>query len=140
MKKFEIFEHTADIGVIAYGKTLKQAFANTAYGMFSILIADLKQVQPAKTIQIEVSGNDLQEILVAFLSELLYNHTVGNLILNKFSIKEIGNKSLIATAKGEYYDPNKHEILHEIKTVTYHQLKIEKFKEEYFRIQVIFDI
>jgi SHS2 domain-containing protein len=139
MKKFEIFEHTADIGIIAYGKTLKQAFANTAYGMFSILVADLKPVQPAKTIHVEVSGNDLQEILVAFLSELLYNHTVGNLILNKFSIKEIGDKFLKATAKGEYYDPNRHEILHEIKTVTYHQLRIEEL-EKYWRIQVIFDI
>lgn len=139
MKRFEIFEHTADIGIIAYGKTLKQSFANTAYGMFSILVADLKQVKPTKTIQIKVSGNDLDEILVAFLSELLYNHTIGNLILNKFSIKEIGNTYLKATAKGEYYDPTCHQILHEIKTVTYHQLKIEK-KEGYFRIQVIFDI
>ncbi|MEW6096001.1 MAG: archease [bacterium] len=139
MKRFEIFEHTADIGIIAYGKTLKQAFANTAYGMFSILIANLNQVETPKTVQIEVSGNDLEEILVAFLSELLYNHTVGNLILKKFSVKEIGATSLKAKASGEMYDPNRHELLREIKTVTYHQLKIEE-KEGYFRIQVIFDI
>lgn len=139
MKRFEIFEHTADIGIIAYGKTLKQAFTNSAYGMFSIVVYDLNQVQTSKTVDIEVYGNDLEEILVAFLSELLYNHTVGNLILKKFSIKEIGNTFLKAKAYGELYDPNRHEILHEIKTVTYHQLKIEK-KEGYFRIQVIFDI
>jgi len=139
MKRFEIFEHTADIGVIAYGKTLKQAFANTAYGMFSILIADLNQVEISRTVEIEVSGNDLEEVLVAFLSELLYNHTVGNLILKRFSIKKIENTSLRAKAYGEMYDPSRHELLREIKTVTYHQLKIEE-KEGYFRIQVIFDI
>ena len=139
MKRFEFFEHTADIGVIAYGKTLKQAFANTAYGMFSILVGNLKQVNLSKTVDIEVKGNDLQEILVAFLSELLYNHTVGNLILKKFSIKEMTDTSLKAKASGEGYDPDCHELLHEIKTVTYHQLKIEE-KEGYFRIQVIFDI
>jgi len=139
MKRFEFFEHTADIGVIAYGKTLKQAFANTAYGMFSILVDNLHKVNTQKTVTIEVSGNDLQEILVAFLSELLYNHTVGNLILKKFSIKEIRDTFLKAKAAGEYYHPNRHKLLHEIKTVTYHQLKIEE-KEGYFRIQVIFDI
>jgi len=139
MKRFEFFEHTADIGVIAYGKTLKQAFANTAYGMFSILVDNLDKVNTQKTVTIEVSGSDLQEILVAFLSELLYNHTVGNLILRKFSIKEIGDTFLKARASGEMYDPNRHKLVHEIKTVTYHQLKIEE-KEGYFRIQVIFDI
>lgn len=139
MKRFEFFEHTADIGVIAYGKTLKQAMANCAYGMFSILVDNLHEVNTQKTVEIEVSGNDLQEILVAFLSELLYNHTVGNLILKKFSIKEIRDTFLKAKASGELYDPARHKIWHEIKTVTYHQLKIEE-KEGYFRIQVIFDI
>ncbi len=139
MKRFEFFEHTADIGVIAYGKTLKQAFANCAYGMFSILVENLNQVNTSKTVHVEVKGNDLQEILVAFLSELLYNHTVGNLILKKFSVKEIGDTFLKAKVYGEGYDPNRHELSHEIKTVTYHQLKIEE-KEGYFRIQVIFDI
>lgn len=139
MKRFEFFEHTADIGVIAYGKTLKLSFANCAYGMFSILVDNLHNVKTQKTVTIEVSGNDLQEILVAFLSELLYNHTVGNLILKKFNIKEIGNTFLKANASGELYDPERHKILHEIKTVTYHQLKIEE-KEGYFRIQVVFDV
>ncbi|MEW6607017.1 MAG: archease [bacterium] len=139
MKRFNIFEHTADIGIIGYGKTLKQAFENTAYGMFSILVFDLNQVNLTKTVDIKVSGNDLEEILVAFLSELVYNHNVENLIFKKFSIKEIGTTFLKAKASGELYDPNRHELLREIKTVTYHQLKIEE-KEGYFRTQVIFDI
>ena len=37
MRKFKLIEHTADIGLTAYGKTLAEAFANAAYGMFSII-------------------------------------------------------------------------------------------------------
>ncbi|MBU3933351.1 MAG: archease, partial [Candidatus Omnitrophica bacterium] len=44
MKRYEIIDHTADIGLRAYGKDLKQLFTNAAYGMFDIL-ADLKKVR-----------------------------------------------------------------------------------------------
>ena len=44
MKKFELIEHTADVGLVAYGKTLAEAFANAAYGLFSI-IAELDTVR-----------------------------------------------------------------------------------------------
>lgn len=37
MPKFKLIEHTTDIGLIACGRTLAQAFANAAYGMFSIM-------------------------------------------------------------------------------------------------------
>jgi len=30
-KEFEVLDHTADVGIIAYGADLKQAFANGAY-------------------------------------------------------------------------------------------------------------
>ena len=44
VKRFQIIEHTADVGMIAYGRTLAEAFANAAYGMFSI-IAGLETVR-----------------------------------------------------------------------------------------------
>jgi SHS2 domain-containing protein len=42
--RFKVIDHTADVGIIAYGKDLKEAFANAAYGMFS-QIADLRGVK-----------------------------------------------------------------------------------------------
>ena len=38
MKKFEFIEHTADIGIKAYGKSLPELFQNSAEAMFTLLI------------------------------------------------------------------------------------------------------
>jgi SHS2 domain-containing protein len=54
MKRFQFFEHTADIGLIAYGHSLAEAFANAAYGLFSI-IAELKTVKEIESRQLELN-------------------------------------------------------------------------------------
>jgi len=33
MKTFELIDHTADVGIKAYGKTLSEAFENAAKGI-----------------------------------------------------------------------------------------------------------
>ena len=40
-ERFEVFEHTADVGIIAYGKTLSEAFENAALGMFDIILSNV---------------------------------------------------------------------------------------------------
>ena len=32
MKRFDLIEHTADIGLTAYGRSLAEAYSNAAYG------------------------------------------------------------------------------------------------------------
>ncbi len=43
-KEFEIVDHTADVGIIAYGANMNQAFANAAKALFS-LITELDDVE-----------------------------------------------------------------------------------------------
>lgn len=64
MKKITVIEHTADIGIRAYGKDLKEAFANTAYGMFN-LIGNLAKVKEKEKIFLEVSARDKDDLLVS---------------------------------------------------------------------------
>src|SRR4030065_348531 len=54
MKRYELIEHTADMGLAAYGKDLAGAFANAAYGMFSI-IAELEEVKEGESRRIEIN-------------------------------------------------------------------------------------
>ena len=70
-KKFEILEHTADAGVIAYGTDLGQAFANAAQGLFS-LITDLDDVDEVLRRDIDLAAADREGLLVAWLNELIY--------------------------------------------------------------------
>lgn len=138
MRRFELLDHTADTGIIAYGRDLKEGFCNAAYGMFSI-IADLRLVKGVKEIGITVEGVDLHGLLVAWLSELLYYQAVKDILFSQFDIDEMDERRLKGQAYGEVCDKRRHELKTEIKTVTYHQLKIEEEKG-IWRIQVIFDI
>ena len=70
-KEFEVLDHTADIGIIAYGADLKQAFANAAKGLFS-LITSLDDVEEALHRDIELTAADPESLLVDWLNELVY--------------------------------------------------------------------
>lgn len=136
MDSYEVMEHTADIGIIAYGKTKDEAFANAAEGMFA-QITNLQKVKVDVEITVKLEGEDLESLLVIFLNELLYYFEVKHLLFCSFKVK-IDNLSLKATVGGEKIDLYRHAIYREIKAVTFHSLKITH--NNYWKIQVLFDI
>ncbi len=137
MTKYKILEHTADVGIEAEGRTLKEAFENAASGMLSIMI-DPGKVKVKECYSLQVKGRDEKELLVAFLSELLYKYEVDDILPKRVNISLLTDKELRAEVKGEKIDLKKHTIDTQIKAVTYHQLAIEKDKD--WKIRVIFDI
>ncbi|HVG36893.1 MAG TPA: archease, partial [Thermoplasmata archaeon] len=56
--RYEEIEHTADVGIRAYGATLNELFANAAEGMFS-LVADLGAVKPVGEIEVRLAAEDI---------------------------------------------------------------------------------
>jgi SHS2 domain-containing protein len=136
MKRFEFIEHTADMGLAAYGKSLPEAFANAAYGMFSI-IAELDDVKEIESRRIEINGDDKESLLFEWLNSLLYYFDVEGLIFKRFDIVEFGEGRLKADCCGEKYDPKRHQLKTGVKSATYHMLEVDKVKN---RVQVIFDV
>ena len=136
MARFEVIDHTADIGIIAYGKDEKEVFTNSAFAMFS-LIAELDGVAESVFREVEVTADDEETLLVAWLNELLYLFDVENIIFKRFDIISLDELRLRANAYGEKFDPLRHELKTQIKAATYHMLKIEK--GDGFRAQIIFD-
>jgi SHS2 domain-containing protein len=135
---FKIIEHTADIGIEAYGKTLEEAFENAAKGMFSLMIGDGK-IESKVMKEVEVPFDmDEEQLLVDWLSELLYIHDVEHLVFGEFDVK-IGKEKLTGRAYGEEYDVKKHGYGMEIKAVTYHMLEVKKDKKGYV-VRCLFDI
>ena len=138
MKKYELIDHTADVGIKAYGKTLSESFENAAKAMFDI-ITDESEIESTGQYDIELSNDDLEQLLVDFLSELLYLHDTKNLVFGFFKVDiDEKEKKLEAKVCGEKFDLSKHKIGSEIKAVTYHMLEIKKNKK--FTVQVLFDI
>ncbi|MFH1046408.1 MAG: archease [Candidatus Omnitrophota bacterium] len=138
MKHYEIIDHTADIGLRARGKDLKELFAHAAYGMFEIM-ADLKNVQAKKTIPVNLKAPNVEELFLSWLGELLYLYNSKKLILNSFTIDTINETSLSARAGGETLNLKKHRLKMEIKAATFHNLLVRK-QGRGWQGEVIFDV
>ena len=138
MKRYELLDHTADIGVIAFGRDLPETFGNAAYAMFDIL-TDIDRVRETDSFDLQVSASNIEDLLVAWLNELLYRYETERIAFSKFVIDDINDSNLRATVSGEKIAPDRHEIKTEIKSVTYHQLRVEKI-DDGWRAQVIFDV
>lgn len=137
-KPFEIIDHTADIGMVAYGADIKQVFANAALGLFS-LMADLDNVKEEVMHQVELSAEDAEVLLVEWLNELIYIHDVEHLVFRRFEIDKLTSTEIKARCFGEKVKPGQHRLKREIKAATYHMLRISK-KDGGYEVQVIFDI
>ena len=141
MKEFEILEHTADIGIIAYGKNKKEIFINSAKGMFEIITGGTKNLKENFYDKIKLEADNLEGLLFAWLNELLYISETKLVILNKFQIKELSDYRIKVEVEGAKISPPSVKIEKEIKAVTYHRLEIKKDEESgLWRAQVIFDI
>ncbi|MCQ9207776.1 MAG: archease [Omnitrophica bacterium] len=138
MKRYEIIDHTADIGIRAYGKDLKSLFANAAYGMFDIM-ADLKNVRLREGLKIKLEAPNIEELFLSWLSELLYHYNSKKIIFKEFMVDKLTENAINATAKGERLDLKRHTLKTEIKAATYHELKVEKIKDSW-QAEVILDV
>ena len=140
MRKFEFVDiTTADVAFAAYGKNLNELFANSALAMFEVMI-NTKQIKPKVERKVKIKGNDLQSLLFNWLNELLVYVDAENLVFSEFDVKIDGKKfELSANCGGEKIDRKKHEIRTAVKSCTYHQMKVEKRKNEW-KAQAILDI
>jgi len=136
MKHYELLEHTADVGIKAYGKTLAEAFEHAAEGMFDI-ITDESVIELIGEYNIRLEAPDLEQLLVDWLSQLLFLNGAYDFVFGKFEVTLTGNR-LSAYVFGEKYDTKKHRMGVEIKAVTYHMLQVSE-KAPIF-VQVLFDI
>ena len=136
-KDFEIINHTADVGIIAYGADIRQAFVNAAKALFS-LITELEDVDEVLHRDIELTATDQESLLVEWLNELIYLFDAENILFKRFDIAELGDTRLKARSYGEKVNRSKHKLKMGVKAATYHMLKVDKGDK--YRAQVLFDI
>jgi SHS2 domain-containing protein/molybdenum-dependent DNA-binding transcriptional regulator ModE len=134
---FEVIEHTADVGIIAHGRTLPEVFANAAAGMMSFLISP-DAVRPAETRRVAVEAEDREGLLVAWLSELLVLLNGDGFVPREYRIERLTDTHLEAGVLGEPVDTARHRFRLDVKAATYHQLEIRQ--NQFWRARVIFDV
>ncbi|MCO6041731.1 archease [Thermococcus alcaliphilus] len=141
MKRWEHYEHTADIGIRGYGETLEEAFEAVAIALFDVMV-NVEKVEKREVREIEVEGEDLYSLLYNFLEELLILHDTEGLVFRDFEVKiektEEGYK-LKAKAYGEKLS-EKHEPKEEVKAITYHDMEIKQLPNGEWMAQLVPDI
>jgi len=136
-KDFEFINHTADVGIRAFGADMKEAFANAAKALFS-LITKLDSVEEVLHRDIELTAMDQESLLVEWLNKLIYLFDAENIIFKRFDITKLANTQLEAKCYGEKVDRSRHELKIGVKAATYHMLKLDK--DNGCQVQVLFDI
>ncbi len=135
---FKIKDHTADIALEIKAKTLPQLFEEAGFGYLFLLIENQKCI-PREFKTLKVEGENTEDLLVSFLSQLSFIFETKKKIPCSFEAIRLKEKSLTAKVGLTPYHPKKHIIQHDIKAITYHQLNIEKTKGG-FQVTIIFDI
>jgi SHS2 domain-containing protein len=137
-KPYEVFDHTADIGLHAYGETLPALFINAARGMESLLVPP-EQVHVVTSREITVKGHDPISLLIAWLNELIFLFDTEYLLFRDFEIATLTDTALTGRAHGEPYDDQRHELSSAIKAATWHEAAVTQDNEGY-HARIIFDL
>lgn len=127
MSGFEVFEHTADVGLRVRADSAEQLFIEAARGLFSLVVENPEAIRPLRSISIELQAEDLEGLFVDWLRELIFRFETEHLLLSEFRI-ELSNdrRRLRADCRGETADWTRHLPDNELKAVTYHGLRVEQ--------------
>ena len=138
IKRYEQFSHTADIGVRVFGRDLKELFENAAFSLFDTT-CDLDGIKGSIEEGFSLEAPSDEELLVAWLDELLYYFYTKEIIFFKFHVEKIEGHQLIAKAFGRLAKANKNRLKIEIKAATYHNLHIKRTADG-LTVEMILDV
>jgi SHS2 domain-containing protein len=135
---YELFGHTADLGLRVHAATREELFVDAAHGLIRMLVANPEAVRPVQEKPIALVGTDVELLLFDWLSELLYLFETQHLLLAEIVVA-FDDAGLRATCRGEKADPARHVLEHEVKAITYHGLCVAQRADGWFA-EVIVDI
>jgi len=144
MRKFIVSDRytTADMGLEIEADSLSELFVAAAEGMFTIILGTAYVSEASISSEYDLRADSAEQLLVDWLSELLYHFDVKKLVPVTYRIV-VGKKDNQIVLKGAVgfrkFEAGRGIAEHEIKAVTYHKLKIQE-KEGHFYCPVVFDI
>lgn len=135
--KYEYLPHTADTKFRAYGATLEEAFTNSAFAMYNVMV-DTSKVHKEVKHTITANGDDRHALLYDFLEQFLILLDSKNFFLSEVKSIKMNNGTVVAEVVGD--DAGKYETIGpQVKAVTFNDMEIVESNEGY-RIQVVLDI
>ncbi len=122
-------EHTADVLIHAWGRTMEEAFEYAAKGVYEV-ITDTSKVKPSKRIDIRIEGIDTYNLLYRWIEEMLLYTDSEGMVFSIFRVCRIIKKEdswiIESSVWGEPFNPEKHEHRTIVKAMTYAQMEIKE--------------
>ena len=136
---YENFEHTADLGLHIYGRDMRELL-ETACRALCAQLTDPDSVRGSETVELVLHAEREDELLRIWLAELLFLFNDRRWLAHSAQVVFLENCSLRAEVRGEVFEPGHHEIVSELKAVTWHRLAVERLDDGRLRGTVVFDI
>jgi SHS2 domain-containing protein len=133
---FTELPHTADIRIRVTSESLEGLFSEAAIAMMTIMYGRADSGTVQRTISVD--SESTEDLMMDFLSEVLFVSEVDGLVFSSAVVSFSGN-SLTSTLQGEPFDPRRHRGGTEIKGVSYSGLRILKEDDGYV-LDILFDV
>ena len=131
-------DHTADLGIVVTGDDLEDLFRKAARSIIQIMLGN-SRVKGNESLRISLDGEDLADLMVRWLGEILYLFDAEQKIVSGFKMLKVNPTHLEAVLDMAAFQPHYHNIITEIKAVTYHQIEVTQ-NPEGWSARVIFDL
>ncbi len=135
---YTLLNHTADLAVRIRGTDLTDLFENSGRTLMHLMFGRELPCE-GSALEISLKAQDLDDLMVRWLSEILYLLEGEHLVVTAVEIKAVTPLRLHASVRTIPFDPEIHEILSEIKAITYHQIEVAQ-KVGHWEARVIMDV
>lgn len=132
----------ADVAFEASGKNLAEMLESAALALTNTMVKDLKRIETHQQIKLDLKAENAEKLLHNFLQELIYYKDAQVLLFGKFKIRitSLANGyRMQAICKGEKIDMKKHELLVDVKAVSWHMFSVQQEKDGW-KAFVILDV
>jgi SHS2 domain-containing protein len=134
--KYKVIDHPSDTGIEVLGKDKTELFVNAAYGMMNMMFGNPDNKILSEPFPVKVSAEDIESLMVAWLSELLYIVDSKKVSLWAFKITKLYHDKEL---EAEVFGGKIGRVKTGIKAVTYSQMKIGE-KNGVWSTRIIFDV
>ena len=137
MKPYKFLPHTADVRIEAYGKSLEEAFTNSAYATTDV-VTDHSKVAAVVEKEFTAKGENQESLLYDFLEQFLILIDADGFLLHEIKSLEISGNKLSVKCVGDSYS-EKYSVHTHVKAITYQEMSIGE-EDGKFVIKFIVDI
>ncbi len=122
---YEVFEHTADLGLRVRAADLETLFAEAGKGLYSLIVDLASGASRGKRRASAFPADELDYLLLRLAQRAVVRLREGSLLFSEFTVTRDA-EGISATPAASRSIRTRHELDHEVKAITYHGLKVEQ--------------